>query len=45
MIFGISHPRDFEKLEIALVLLGQFQNFQKYTLVIYANSPSQTCDY
>ena len=35
----------FESFEIALVLLGQFQNFQKSTRVIYPKLPSQTCDY
>ena len=39
--------RSFENFEIIfvlLVLLGQFQNFQKYTRAIYPKSPSQTCD-
>ena len=35
----------FEKFEIALVLLGHFQNFQKCTREIYPKSPSQVCDY
>ena len=35
----------FERFEIALVLLGQFQNFHKYTWAIYPKSPSQTSDY
>ena len=35
----------FENFEIALVLLAQFQNFQKYTRAIYLKSPSQTCEY
>ena len=29
----------FEKLEIALVLLGQFQNFLKCTWAVYPNRP------
>ena len=37
--------RDFGKLENTLVLLEQFQNFQKYTRAIYSKSPSQACDY
>ena len=40
LLKGISF--DFE---IALLCLGQFQNFQKYTRAIYPKSPSQTCDY
>ena len=35
----------FENFDIALVLLGQFQNFQKCTRAIYPKSPSQICDY
>ena len=35
----------FENFEISLVLLGQFQNFQKCTRTIYLKSPFQTCDY
>ena len=35
----------FEKFEVALVLLGQFQNFQKCTRAIYRKLPSQACDY
>ena len=35
----------FEKFEVALVLLGQFQNFQKCTRAIYRKLLSQACDY
>ena len=35
----------FENFEIALVLHGQCQNFQKYTRAVYPKSPSQICDY
>ena len=35
----------FGSFEIALVLLGQFQNFQKCTRAIYPKSPSQQWDY
>ena len=35
VIFGIDHPRDFKNFETALVLLGQFQNLQKFTRAIY----------
>ena len=35
----------FINFEIALNLLGQFQNFQSCTRVIFPKSPSQTCDY
>ena len=46
-IFRINHPRlvTFGNFEIALVLLKEFQNFQKCTWAIYPKSPSQTCDY
>ena len=44
-IFGINHPLViFENFEIALVSLGEFQNFQKSTRVIYSKSPCQACD-
>ena len=44
--FGINLPSCiFENFEIALTSFGQFQNFQKYTRVIYPKFPSQTCDY
>ena len=42
---GQGKIKIFENFEIALVLLGQFQNFQKYTRLIYPKSPSQACDY
>ena len=45
VITGIITRVIFEKFEIALVLLGQFQNFQKCTRTIYPKSPSQPCDY
>ena len=35
----------FENFDIALVLLEEFQNFQKLTRAIYPKSSSQTCDY
>ena len=35
----------FENFEIALVLLGQFQNFQKCIRPIYPKSLSETFDY
>ena len=42
---GQGKIKIFENFEIALVLLGQFQNFQKHTRLIYPKSPSQACDY
>ena len=35
----------FENFEIALILLGKFQNFQKCIAAIHPKSPSQTCNY
>ena len=35
----------FENFEIAHVLFGQFQNFQKCTQAIYPKLPSEICDY
>ena len=39
-IFGINHPRYFRNFETDLTLLGQFQNFEKYTGTIHSKSPS-----
>ena len=36
---------NFENFEIALILLGLFQNFQKCTGAICHKSPFKTCDY
>ena len=35
----------FENFEIALVSLGQFQNFQKCTRGIFSKLPTKTCNY
>ena len=40
-----SPERIFEKFEIALILVGQFRNFQNCARAIYSKSPSQACDY
>ena len=44
--FWDKSPLFFLKnFEIALVSLGQFQDFQKCTQTIHSKLPSQTCDY